>query len=138
MKKPVYILGGSQTDFQRNWSKEGKTFIALLRELVEDALINIGIDYQTITQLNKQNKIAAFVGNFDGEQYINQGHLGAFLTEVNSSFYGVPSARYEAACASGSVAIDAAATKIRSGEFDIAIVIGIEMMKKKGEKNETH
>lgn len=129
MKKQIFILGGSQTDFQRNWTKEGKTFIAMLRELVDDALNNTGIDYQEIAKLNKQNKIAVFVGNFDGEQYINQGHLGAFLTEVNPSFYGVPSARYEAACASGSVAIDAAATKIRSGDYDLAIVIGIEMMK---------
>ena len=56
-------------------------------------------------------------------------YLGAFLTEVDKSFYGVPSARYEAACASGSVAIDAAATKIRADEYDITIVVGWELMK---------
>lgn len=27
----VYVLGGAQTDFERNWSKEGKNVIALLR-----------------------------------------------------------------------------------------------------------
>jgi acetyl-CoA C-acetyltransferase len=79
--------------------------------------------------LNKHNRVGVFVGNFDAEQYANQGHLGAFLTEVDTSFIGVPSARYEAACASGSVAIDAAATKIRAGELDVAIVLGIEVMK---------
>ena len=51
------------------------------------------------------------------------------LTEVSPAFYGVPSARYEAACASSSVALDAAITKIKAGEYDLAIVIGWELMK---------
>ena len=41
----------------------------------------------------------------------------------------MPSARYEAACASSSVAIDAAATKIRAEEYDVAIIVGWELMK---------
>ncbi|MEM7180657.1 MAG: acetyl-CoA acetyltransferase [Spirochaetota bacterium] len=129
MSNKVYVLGGEQTDFQRNWSKEGKTFVAMLREVVDDALAKVGIDYSEIKKLNKQNRIGVFVGNFDAEQYANQGHMGAFLTEVHPAFYGVPSARYEAACASGSVALDAAASKIRCEDYDVAIVVGIEVMK---------
>lgn len=129
MKKPVYILGGAQTDFQRNWSKEGKTFIAMMREVIFDALQNTNINLSEIKTLNKRNKIGIFVGNFDGEQYFNQGQLGSFLTEVDPAFVGIPGARYEAACASGSVAIDAASSKIRTGDYDIAIVLGIELMK---------
>jgi len=41
----------------------------------------------------------------------------------------MPSARYEAACASGSVALSAAITKIRAKEIDMAIVVGFELMK---------
>jgi len=129
MKKTVYIIGGSQTDFQRNWSKEGKNFVAMMREVVQDALKNTIIDFKEIEKLNKKNKIGIFVGNFDGEQYFNQGHLGSFLTEIDPAFYGVPSARYEAACASGSVAIDAASSKIKNDDYDVAIVLGIEIMK---------
>mgnify|MGYP002802865811 FL=1 len=125
----VYILGGAQTDFQRNWSKEGKSVIAMLRENIFDAMKDINLTREDIIQLNKDNKIAIFVGNFIAENYLNQGHLGALLTEVDSCFYGVPSARYEAACASGSVAIDAACSKIRDHTYDIALVIGFEMMK---------
>ena len=33
----VYILGGTQTDFERNWTKEGKNMIALLKEARSDA-----------------------------------------------------------------------------------------------------
>lgn len=129
MEKDIYILGGAQTDFQRNWNKEGKNVIALLRENVFDALKNVNISKEDIINLNKENRIAIFVGNFISENYINQGHLGALLTEVDSCFYGVPSARYEAACASGSVAIDSASSKIKDGTYDVAIVIGFEMMK---------
>lgn len=134
MNNHVYIIGGVQTDFQRNWTKEGKSFIAMVREISKDLLIETGIDYREIKLLNKKNRIELFVGNFDGEQYFNQSHLGAFLTEIDPAFYGVPGARYEAACASGSAAIDCAVTKIRVGDIDVAIVLGIEMMKTVGAK----
>ena len=125
----IYILGGAQTDFERNWKKEGKGMIALLKEVMADGLKNAGLDFSDIKELNKENRIGCFVGNFIAEKYIDQGHLGAFLTEINPAFYGVPSARYEAACASGSVAIDAASTKIKAGDYDVAVVVGWELMK---------
>lgn len=125
----VYILGGAQTDFERNWTKEGKGMIAVLKEAVADGLEGAGLSFDDVKELNKDNRVACFVGNFIAEKYVDQGHLGAFLTEVNPAFYGVPSARYEAACASSSVAIDAAATKIRADEYDVAIVVGWELMK---------
>ncbi len=125
----VYILGGAQTDFERNWKKEGKGIVALLREVVSDGLASAGISLDEIRTLNKDNRVACFVGNFIAEKYVDQGHLGAFLTEVDPVFYGVPSARYEAACASGSVAIDAAFAKIQNNDYDLAIVVGWELMK---------
>ena len=125
----VYVLGGAQTDFERNWTKEGKGMIALLKEVLSDGLEGAGLSYDDVVVLNDENRICCFVGNFIAEKYIDQGHLGAFLTEVNPAFYGVPSARYEAACASSSVAIDAAATKIRANEYDVCIVVGWELMK---------
>ena len=125
----VYILGGAQTDFERNWKKEGKGMVALLKEAMADGLEGAGLTFEDVRSLNQDNRIACFVGNFIAEKYVDQGHLGAFLTEVDKAFYGVPSARYEAACASSSVAIDAAATKIRADEYDVAIVVGWELMK---------
>lgn len=125
----VHVLGGAQTDFERNWTKEGKGMVALLKEVMADGLRNAGLSFDDIKELNQDNRVSCFVGNFIAEKYTEQGHLGAFLTEVNPAFYGVPSARYEAACASSSVAIDAAATKIRADEYDVAIVVGWELMK---------
>lgn len=125
----IYILGGAQTDFERNWKKEGKGMMALLKEITADGLNDVELTFDDIKKLNSENRVALFVGNFIAEKYVDQGHLGAFLTEVDSAFYGVPSARYEAACASSSVAIDAAATKIRADEYDVCIVVGWELMK---------
>lgn len=125
----VYILGGAQTDYERNWKKEGKGMIALLKEVIVDALEVVGLSFDDVRDLNNENRIACFVGNFIAEKYTEQGHLGAFLTEVDPAFYGVPSARYEAACASGSAALDAAQARVKSGDYDVAIVVGWELMK---------
>lgn len=125
----VYVLGGAQTDFERNWKKEGKGMVAVLKEVMADGLIHAGLSFDDVKTLNADNRVACFVGNFIAEKYIEQGHLGAFLTEVDPAFYGVPSARYEAACASSSVALDAAQAKIQSGDYDVAIVVGWELMK---------
>lgn len=129
MNNKVYVLGGAQTDFERNWNKEGKNVIALLKEVISDALAEVKLTYEDIRRLNHENRVSCFVGNFIAEEYIQQGHLGALLTEVDPVFYGVPSARYEAACASSSVALDAAITKIKAGEYDLAMVVGWELMK---------
>lgn len=127
--RKVYILGGAQTDFERNWTKEGKNMLALLKEVTADGLAGAGLSFDDVRELKRKDRVACFVGNFIAEKYTEQGHLGALLTEVDPVFYGVPSARYEAACASGSVAIDAAQTKIQTGDYDVAIVIGWELMK---------
>ena len=129
MNSQAYILGGAQTDFERNWTKEGKNVIALLKEAISDGFANTGISYDDVIAWNRENRVACFVGNFIAEQYVNQGHLGALLTEVDPAFYGVPSARYEAACASSSVALDAAIAHIHNGDYDVAIVVGWELMK---------
>ena len=69
----VYIIGGAQTDFVRNWKKEGKNVIALLREVTDDAFKNTGLTKQDIINLNNENRVALFVGNFAAEYYVNQG-----------------------------------------------------------------
>ncbi len=58
-----------------------------------------------------------------------QGHLGAFFTEVDPAFSGLPTSRHEAACASGSIALLAASAEIEAGRYDLQAVVGIEQMK---------
>ncbi|MBK7947898.1 MAG: thiolase domain-containing protein [Deltaproteobacteria bacterium] len=117
----VYVLGGYQTDFARNWTKENKHFSALMRESVRGAL--------EACQIAPEEIQSAHVGNFAAELYCMQGHLGAFFTEVDPAFSGLPTGRHEAACASGSIAILAAAAEIEAGRYDLQAVVGIEQMK---------
>jgi acetyl-CoA C-acetyltransferase len=121
MTQPVYILGGHQTDFARNWTKEGKHISALIREAVEGGLAATGLAPEDIG--------VGHVGNFAGELYAMQGHLGAFLAELEPGFAGLPTARHEAACASGSIAILAATAELEAGRYDCALVVGVEQMK---------
>ena len=58
-----------------------------------------------------------------------QGHLGAFLVDVDPAFSGLPTGRHEAACASGSIALLAATAEIEAGRYDCALVVGVEQMK---------
>ena len=117
----VYVLGGYQTDFSRNWTKENKHFSALMRESVRGAL--------EACQIAPEEVESAHVGNFAAELYCMQGHLGAFFTEVDPAFSGLPTSRHEAACASGSIALLAASAEIEAGRYDLQAVVGIEQMK---------
>jgi acetyl-CoA C-acetyltransferase len=118
---PVYVLGGYQTDFARNWTKESKHISAMFQEVVTGALEATGIDPRDVQ--------VGHVGNFAAELYTMQGHLGAFLVEVDPAFRGLPTSRHEAACASGSIAILAASAEIEAERYDLAMVVGIEQMK---------
>ena len=117
----VYILGGYQTDFARNWTKENKHFSAMMREGVRGALEACDIAPEEVE--------SAHVGNFAAELYCMQGHLGAFFIEAHPAFSGLPTSRHEAACASGSVALLAASAEIEAGRYDLQAVVGIEQMK---------
>ncbi len=117
----VYILGGAQSDFARNWTKEGKHFVEVMRQTALDGLI--------AAQLESREVETAHVGNFAAELYAKQGQLGAFFLEIDTAFRGLPTTRHEAACASGSVAILAASAEIEAGRYDCAAVVGLEQMK---------
>lgn len=69
------------------------------------------------------------VGNFTAELFAQQGLLGGFFGLLDPKFDGLPTARHEAACASGSVALLAATAEIEAGRYDLACVVGIEQMR---------
>lgn len=117
----VYILGGYQTDFARNWAKENKHIAAMMREAYHGSLETTEIDPGDIE--------AAFIGNFAAELYCMQAHLGAFFVDFDPRFVGLPTCRFEAACASGAVAALSAMVHIVAGMYDLVCLIGVEQMK---------
>ena len=117
----IKILGGYQTDFARNWGKEGVSIVEAFKECVNGALES--------SHLNASDIQTIHVGNAAAELFLSQGHLGALAIEADSSLRGLPSVRHEAACASGSVATLAASAELEAGRYQVALVIGIEHMK---------
>ena len=117
----IKILGGYQTDFARNWGKEGVSIVEAFKECVNGALES--------SHLNASDIQTIHVGNAAAVLFLSQGHLGALAIEADSSLRGLPSVRHEAACASGSVATLAASAELEAGRYQVALVIGIEQMK---------
>jgi acetyl-CoA C-acetyltransferase len=117
----VYILGGYQTDFARNWNRENKHISAIMREAYEGSLLETKVEPSDID--------AAFVGNFASELYCKQGHLGAFFVDFDPCFKGLPTCRFEGACASSALAALSAMAYIKAGIYDVICLIGVEQMK---------
>ncbi len=121
MPEPVFILGGYQTDFARNWLKEGLGIVDMLDETVRETL--------AATQVDPSEVDVAHVGNFAAELYAKQGQLGGFVSQVEPRLSGIPTARHEAACASGSIAALAASAEIEAGRYEVSLLLGVEQMK---------
>lgn len=71
MSAPVYVLGGAQTDFARNWAREGLSIYDMFRETLDSALTKTGISPEQIE--------VGHVGNFVGDLFTGQGLIGGFL-----------------------------------------------------------
>ncbi|NNU16648.1 thiolase domain-containing protein [Parvularcula sp. ZS-1/3] len=121
MSKAIYILGGYQSDFARNYTREDLSIFDLFAEGVRGGLEN--------ASLGPKDVEVAHVGNFVGELFTGQGMLGGFMGHVHPDLAGVPASRHEGACASGSLAALAAMADLESGRYDLACVAGIELMR---------
>lgn len=131
MSRRVFVVGGSNTPFigkghpdfiWKNHPDFGKrtnpNLRALLTQAVSEAAELCGVDLTVVDR--------AFVGNFVGELFVNQGHLGAALAGVHPALEFKPSLRVEGACASGGLAMCCAVDAIRAGA-DVALVTGVEV-----------
>lgn len=117
----VAIVGGYQSDFARNITREGGDIAGLMADAVSGTLGSAGIEAGQVDSIH--------VGNAFGQLYTGQGHLGAMPATVEPSLAGVPAMRHEAACASGSLAALCAMAEIEAGRYDCVLVLGIEMEK---------
>jgi len=121
MAAPIYVLGGAQTDFARNWAREGLSIYDMFRETLDTALVSTGISPEQIE--------VGHVGNFVGDLFTGQGLIGGFFAEAYPQLASIPTSRPEAACASGSIAILSAMRDIEAGHYNLASVLGLEYMR---------
>ncbi|MBC7374889.1 MAG: thiolase domain-containing protein [Frankiales bacterium] len=114
----LFVLGGAQTDFARNYAREGLDVSHLVADAIAATLEDAAVDVASIQTVH--------VGNAFGQLFNGQGHLGAMPATVEPGLWGVPAARHEGACASGGLAILAAGAEIEAGRYDVALVLGVE------------
>jgi len=117
--QPVWIIGGYQSDFARNFTRELLEIGDLVRETTNGALAQAGITEPQVEVIHLANAM--------GELYVGQAHLGSMVATVVPELSGIPSTRHEAACASGGVAVMAAMADLESGRYDVALVLGVEV-----------
>ena len=118
MTAEVFVLGGHQTDFARNYAKEGLEIADLVSDVVRGTLDAADMEASAVETVH--------VGNAFGQLFNGQGHLGAMPATVEPALWGVPASRHEAACASGGIAVLAAMAEIEAGRYDCALVMGAE------------
>ena len=121
MTQPIYVLGGAQTDFAINWHRQEKTLFDMFAQTVREGMVSSHLDPSDIQ--------VGHVGNFVADLFTGQAQLGGFFGHVDPAMQYLPASRHEAACASGSMALLAAMADLESGRYDLACVVGLEMMR---------
>lgn len=130
-RRKVYVVGGDLTTFiGKNhpdfiWKKhpdfgerENPTLEEHLTAAIRGAFEKTGVDAAAIDK--------GFIGNFAGELFSHQGHLGAMAVRADEKLTGKPFMRTEGACASGGLAAVAAIDSIQAG-YDVVLVAGAEV-----------
>lgn len=131
MSRRVFLLGGAHTTFVGKGSpdfiwknhpdfgkRDNPNLEQHLKGAVDAAFATTGIDPELVEK--------GYVGNFVGELFSQQGHLGAALAGSHPALVNKPMTRVEAACASGGLALACAIDAIRGGT-DVALVTGVEV-----------
>jgi len=131
LSRPVFVVGGAHTPFIGKYHpdfiwkghpdfgrKSNPTIEEHLHKAVQEALSRTGVPATAIQK--------GYVGNFTGEIFAHQGHLGASLAAADPAFKFKPFSRVEGACASGGLALTAGVDAIGAG-LDVVLVSGVEV-----------
>jgi acetyl-CoA acyltransferase len=127
----AFVLGGAHSGFIGKFhpdfiwkghpdfgKKQNPTLEDHLRTAVVTALEKTGTPAAAVQK--------GYVGNFTGELFAKQGHLGAIVAGVHPDLALKPFARLEGACASGGLALQAGVDAISAG-YDVVLVTGAEV-----------
>jgi acetyl-CoA acetyltransferase len=127
----TFVLGGASTPFIGKhhpdfiWKRhpdfgkrENPTLEETITRAVVEALDATGVEAAAIDK--------AWIGNFVGELFSSQGHLGAAVVGAHPDLLYKPVMRVEGACASGGLAFASAVESIQAGT-DINLVVGAEV-----------
>lgn len=129
--RKVYVVGGDLTTFIGKhhpdfiWKKhpdfgtrENPTLEQLTTTAILSALEKTGVPASAIQR--------GYIGNFAGELFSNQGHMGAMAVRAHEELSGTAFIRVEGACASGGLAVVGAIESLQAG-LDVVMAVGSEV-----------
>lgn len=129
--RDVFVVGAYNTTFIGKFhpdfiwkkhpdfgKKENPTLEDYVRQAALGALEDAGVAPADVQK--------GFVGNFVGELFNNQGHLGSVLAGAHPDLANKGFSRVEGACASGALAMINGVDAISAG-YDVVLVVGAEM-----------
>ena len=132
LSRRTFIIGGSVSPFLGKGNpafidkrhpdfgkKENPTLEQLITQSINETLSSSSVDAELVDRV--------VVGNFAGELFSSQGHLGSAAIGAHPKLLNKPSMRCEGACASGALAMQVGVDAIRSGGADLVLVIGAEV-----------
>ncbi len=110
-------------------SKFGELWEHSLRDIAVEtgSAVFKDLDFQSKGNIGKKDIEGLFVGNMGAGSMTKQSHLGSLVADY-VGISGVPAVRCEGACSSGALAFRHAFHTIKSGDMDVALVLGIEKM----------
>lgn len=114
--RPVAIVGAGKTPFGAFPDLDLRTLAVAAGE---KALKNANLGPESIESF--------YLGNFAGPQFTDQNHLAPYISTA-LGMTGIPSTRFEAACASSGAAFFQAFLGVASGVYEVAMVVGVEKM----------
>ncbi|MEZ6186552.1 MAG: beta-ketoacyl synthase N-terminal-like domain-containing protein [Planctomycetota bacterium] len=131
MSRKVYVAGAAHTPFIGKFHpdfiwKKHPDFGSRENPSLEDYVHRAALAALEHAGAEPSQVDKAYVGNFVGELFSNQGHLGAVLAAAHPGLEGVASMRVEGACASGALAVSAGVDAIKAGA-DVVLVVGAEV-----------
>jgi acetyl-CoA C-acetyltransferase len=114
--RPVAIVGVGKTPFGAFPDQDLR---ALAVTAGQKALGNAHIEASAVESF--------YLGNFAGPEFTGQNHLAPYISTA-LGMTGIPSTRFEAACASSGAAFFQAFMGVASGIYDVVMVVGVEKM----------
>ncbi|WMT51638.1 MAG: thiolase domain-containing protein [Ferroplasma sp.] len=118
LSNEVYIIGAGETKFGELWDKSLRN---LAVEAGLKAVENAGIYSKDVDAIYGANSLAGIINK--------QENIGALIADFSGlSADGIPSLRVESSTASGAAALRDAYLSIKSEEYDVVIVGGVEKM----------
>jgi acetyl-CoA C-acetyltransferase len=114
--RPVAVIGIGKTAFGTFPDRDLRS---LTIEAITGALADANVAPPAVE--------AFYLGNFAGPSFVGQNHLAPYISSA-AGFEGIPSTRFENACASSGSAFFHAWQSVAAGLYDLVVVAGVEKM----------